>query len=72
MKRFINLAYKCDFTLLNKKINELRLKIKIFEPDVICVTETFFKAESVININNYNIFRNDRATLGDIRTYQPI
>jgi hypothetical protein len=72
MKRFINLAYKCDFTSLNNKINELRLKIKIFEPDVICVTETLFKAESVININNYNIFRNDRATLGDIRTYQPI
>jgi hypothetical protein len=51
-------------TSLNNKINELRLQIEIFEPDVICVTETWFKAESDVNINNYNIYRTDRKTHG--------
>ena len=51
-------------TSLNNKIDELRLQTEIYEPDVIFVTETWFKAESDANINNYNIFRNDRKTHG--------
>ncbi|XP_065684273.1 uncharacterized protein LOC136096666 [Hydra vulgaris] len=51
-------------TSLNNKIDELRLQCEIYKPDVICVTETWFKAESVVNIISYNIFRSDRKTHG--------
>jgi hypothetical protein len=36
----------------------------IHKPDVVCITETWFKAESDVNINGYNIFRLDRVTHG--------
>lgn len=51
-------------TSLNNKIDELRLQNEIYEPGVIFVTVTWFKAESDVNINNYNIFRKDRKTHG--------
>jgi hypothetical protein len=51
-------------TSLNNKIDELRLLLTIHKPDVVCITETWFKAESDVNINDYNIFRLDRATHG--------
>jgi exonuclease III len=51
-------------TSLNNKIDELRLLVNIHKPDVVCVTETWFKLESDVNINSYNIFRLDRPTHG--------
>ncbi|XP_047144807.2 uncharacterized protein LOC124818279 [Hydra vulgaris] len=51
-------------TSLNNKIDELRLQCEIYKPDVICVTETWFKAEPDVNIISYNIFRSDRKTHG--------
>jgi hypothetical protein len=50
------LIWYTNATSLNNKIDELRLQTEIYEPDVIFVTETRFKAESDVNINNYNIF----------------
>ena len=51
-------------TSLNNKIDELRLLLNIHKPDVVCVTETWFKLESDVKINSYNIFRLDGPTHG--------
>ena len=43
-------------TSLNNKIHELRLLINIHRPDVVCVAETWFKPQSDVQVNGYNIY----------------
>jgi exonuclease III len=42
------------------KLNELRANAHTHEPDIICITETWFHKESDVNIDNYDIYRRDR------------
>nr|XP_047129493.1 uncharacterized protein LOC124809440 [Hydra vulgaris] len=62
-------------TSLNNKIDELRLQCEIYKPDVICVTETWFKAESDLNSNFIEqiwtciCFKNNKMLIGCI--YRP-
>ena len=51
-------------TSLNNKIDELRLLICIHRPDLVCVAETWFKNESDVQVDDYNLYRKDRAYHG--------
>ena len=45
------------------KIDELRISATIYEPDIICITESHLNStidNNELSIDNYNIFRQDR------------
>ena len=42
-------------------MNDFRALIETNNPDVFCVTETWFTNESDVNVNGYNIYRKDRS-----------
>jgi hypothetical protein len=51
-------------TSLNNKLDELEVIADTYGPDLIFICETWFKSDSVVNINGYNIFRLDRVSHG--------
>ena len=59
-------VYHTNCNSITNKINELKVLISDFNPQILCITETHlndsnFDAE--VSLENYNIFRQDRAQL---------
>ena len=58
----MKLFYTNAGSFLNK-IDELRISVAIYDPDIICIVETHLNSSidnNEINIDSYNIFRHDR------------
>ena len=58
----LKLFYTNTSSFLNK-IDELRISATIYEPDIICITESHLNStidNNELSIDNYNIFRQDR------------
>jgi hypothetical protein len=56
-------SLKCLYlnpTSLNNKLEELKLCIESTRPDIIFVTETWFTENSIVNLEGYQIFRQDK------------
>ena len=50
-----------NVTPLDNKLNEFKVVSKLYKPNVITVTETWFKSDSVVNIEGYHLYRKDRS-----------
>ena len=58
----LKLFYTNASSFLNK-IYELRISVKIYEPDIICITESHLNSaidNNELSIDNYTIFQQDR------------
>lgn len=52
---------------LKRKIDEFRHNFEMSGVDIICVSETWFNSsitDSIISVEGYNVYRNDRSSLG--------
>nr|XP_047141425.1 uncharacterized protein LOC105844248 [Hydra vulgaris] len=57
---YLKFWYTNSTSLVNK-ITEFKTKIMIDSPDIILISETWFKNDLIINISNYNCFYNNRT-----------
>ena len=48
-------------TSLDNKLNEFKVVIEQYKPNVISVTETWFKSDSVVNIEGHHLYSKDRS-----------
>lgn len=48
-------------TSLENKIDELKVTLEYFRPNIAGITETWFKSSSIANINGYSLYRKDRS-----------
>ena len=59
---YLSFYYTNATSLVNKQ-HDLELLInKLKEPDLICITETWFDSDKMFNINNYQCFETHRST----------
>jgi hypothetical protein len=57
-------SLKCKYlnaTSLDNKFDEFRVVIDSYCPQIVAVRETWFKNNSIANVNAYNLFRKDRV-----------
>ena len=57
-------SLKCMYlnaTSLDNKLDEFRVVIDSYCPQIVAVSETWFKNNSIANVNGYNLFRKDRS-----------
>ncbi|XP_065658559.1 uncharacterized protein LOC136083080 [Hydra vulgaris] len=47
-------------TSLENKFDEFKVLVDTYRPQIIAVSETWFKSISVVNLNGYNLYRRDR------------
>jgi hypothetical protein len=56
-------ALKCMYlnaTSLDNKLDEFKAILETNRPDIVAVSETWFKSTSVVNVRGYTIYRKDR------------
>ena len=47
-------------TSLENKFDQFKVLVDTYRPQIIAVSETWFKIISVMNLNGYNLYRRDR------------
>ena len=53
---FPNLA-----TSLDNKLDEFKVVVDTYGPQIVAVSETWFKSISIVNVKGYNLYRKDRG-----------
>ena len=57
-------ALRCMYlnaTSLDNKLDEFKVVVNTYSPNLIGVSETWFKSFSIVNVPGYNIYRRDRS-----------
>ena len=56
----LNCVY-LNATSLDNKLDEFKVVVDTYCPEIIAVSETWFKNNSIVNVTGYNIYRTDRC-----------
>lgn len=57
-------SLKCMYlnaTSLDNKLDEFSVVIETYSPQIVAVSETWFKSISITNVKGYNLYRKDRS-----------
>ena len=57
-------SLKCMYlnaTSLDNKLDEFKVVVDTYGPQIIAVSETWFKSISIVNVKGYNLYRKDRS-----------
>ena len=48
-------------TSLDNKLDEFKVVVDTYGPQIVAVSETWFKSISIVNVKGYNLYRKDRG-----------